>query len=95
MLLLKVVSCSSNAIPDIFFFFCIESGLNRVRRTTIPPILTSTDFDIPDFYQQSFNDERPICTDEIIEKKRIVLFATDKQLEVLFSSECNFSRWYT
>ncbi|CAF1584841.1 unnamed protein product [Rotaria magnacalcarata] len=67
-----------------------KSGLNRVRRKTTPPIPTSADFDIPDFYQQSLNAEQLICTDKITKKKRMILFATDKQLEVLFSSEWIF-----
>ncbi|CAF3051764.1 unnamed protein product [Rotaria sp. Silwood2] len=33
----------------------IKSVLNRVRRKTTPPLPTSADFDIPDFYQQTLN----------------------------------------
>ncbi|CAF4196272.1 unnamed protein product, partial [Rotaria sp. Silwood2] len=68
----------------------IKSVLNRVRRKTTPPLPTSADFDIPDFYQQTLNGAQFICTNKIIKKKRMILFATDKQLEVLFSSECIF-----
>ncbi|CAF1175010.1 unnamed protein product, partial [Rotaria sordida] len=68
----------------------IKSGLNRMRRKTTPPLPTSADFDIPDFYQQTLNGTQFICTDKIIKKKRMILFATDKQLEVLFSSEWIF-----
>ncbi|CAF1023652.1 unnamed protein product [Rotaria sordida] len=33
-----------------------KSVLNRVRRNITPPIPTSSDFDIPDFYRQTLND---------------------------------------
>lgn len=79
--------CSFIFIVSLFF---IESVLNRVRRKKPPPIPTSSDFDIPDFYRQSLNGEPFICTDRFIRNKRMILFATDKQLETLFSSEWIF-----
>ncbi|CAF1360085.1 unnamed protein product [Rotaria sordida] len=47
----------------------IKSVLNRVRRKTTPPLPTSADFDIPDFYQQTLNGAQFICTNKIIKKK--------------------------
>jgi hypothetical protein len=70
--------------------FFIESVLNRVRRNIIPPIPTTSDFDIPDFYRQTLDGQPFVCTDRFIRKKRTILFATDKQLETLFSSEWIF-----
>jgi hypothetical protein len=72
------------------FLSFIESGLNRVRRKNTPPLPTSIDFYIPDFYRQTLNGELFICTDRYIRNKRMILFATDKQLETLFSSEWIF-----
>ncbi|CAF4310358.1 unnamed protein product, partial [Rotaria sordida] len=66
------------------------SDLTSMRPKPPPPLPTSADFDIPDFYQQTLNCTQFICTDKIIKKKRMILFATDKQLEVLFSSEWIF-----
>ncbi len=79
-------------IVEIFNVFpcSIESGLNRVRRKTTPALPTSADFDIPDFYRQSLDGEQFICSDKTINKKRMIIFATAKQLEILFSSEWIF-----
>ncbi|CAF4567337.1 unnamed protein product, partial [Rotaria sp. Silwood2] len=66
------------------------SVLNRVRRNITPPIPTPSDFDIPDFYRQTLNGKLFVCTDRFIRNKRMILFATDKQLETLFSSEWIF-----
>jgi len=83
------VSYSSILIYNVSLFF-IESVLNRVRRNITPPIPTSSDFDIPDFYRHTLNGRLFICTDRFIRNKRMILFATDKQLETLFSSEWIF-----
>ncbi|CAF4256090.1 unnamed protein product [Rotaria sp. Silwood2] len=84
------IQSETNSIPKIHEAELAQSVLNRVRRKTTPPLPTSADFDIPDFYQQTLNGAQFICTNKIIKKKRMILFATDKQLEVLFSSECIF-----
>lgn len=89
LLHLKLVSSSYFAIYDILLY-SIESGLNRLRRKTTAPLPTSNDFEIPDTYKKTLNDELFICTDKIINKQRMIIFATDKQLELLFSSEWIF-----
>ena len=48
------------------------------------------DFDIPDTYRKTSNDERFICVDKMTKNKRMIIFATDKQLELLFESEWIF-----
>jgi hypothetical protein len=68
----------------------IESALNRLRRKTTPPLPKSASFDIPDFYQRTLNGEPFICSDKTINKKRMLIFATDNQLKILFSSEWIF-----
>jgi hypothetical protein len=68
----------------------VESGLNRVRRRITPPIPSSSDFDIPMFYSQAVNGDLFICSDKVVKKKRMILFATDQQLQLLFSSEWIF-----
>ncbi|CAF1112598.1 unnamed protein product [Rotaria magnacalcarata] len=67
-----------------------KSVLNRVRRKITPPIPTSSDFDIPDVYRQTLTGKPFVCTDRFIRNKRMILFATDQQLETLFSSEWIF-----
>ncbi|CAF1465953.1 unnamed protein product [Rotaria sordida] len=67
-----------------------KSNLNRIRRKTTAPLPTSSEFEIPDTYRNTFNGEPFICTDKIVNKKRMILFATDQQLELLFSSEWIF-----
>ncbi|CAF2981494.1 unnamed protein product [Rotaria sp. Silwood2] len=67
-----------------------KSVLNRARRKITPPIPTSSDFDIPDLYRQTLNGKPFVCTDRFIRNKRMILFATDQQLETLFSSEWIF-----
>lgn len=74
----------------MFSPYSIESGLNRLRRKTTPPLPTSASFDIPDCYQQTLNGEPFICSGRTMNKKRIIIFATDKQLEILFSSKWIF-----
>ena len=71
-------------------FCCIESGLNRVRRKLTPPLPKSMNFDIPDSYRQTLNNDRFICADKTTKNKRIIIFATDRQLEMLFESEWIF-----
>ena len=80
------VSWYSTLIWNVLQYF-IESVLNRTRRHTTPSISTTSEFDLPDFYRQTLNDEPFVCTDRFIRNKRMLLFATDKQLETLFSSE--------
>ena len=70
--------------------FFAESGLNRTRRSKTPPIPTSSEFNIPDRYQQTLNSKQFLCADRFIRNKRLMLFATDKQLEMLFSSDWIF-----
>ncbi|CAF3168823.1 unnamed protein product [Rotaria socialis] len=67
-----------------------KSVLNRVRRKITPPIPTSSDFDIPDVYRQTLTGKPFVCTDRFIRNKRMILFATNQQLETLFSSEWIF-----
>ncbi|CAF4451908.1 unnamed protein product, partial [Rotaria sp. Silwood2] len=67
-----------------------KSVLNRVRRNITPSVLTSSDFDIPDFYRQTLNGKSFVCSDRFIGNKRMISFATNKQRETLFSSEWIF-----
>jgi hypothetical protein len=70
--------------------FLIESVYNRVRRNILPPIPASNNFDIPDCYRQTLNGKPFICSDRFIRSERMILFATNKQLEKLFSSDWIF-----
>lgn len=74
----------------VMFLCCVESGFNRVRRKLIPPLPKSMNFDIPDAYRQTLNNERFVCVDKTAKNKRIIIFATDQQLKMLFESEWIF-----
>jgi hypothetical protein len=70
-------------------FFFIDSGLNRMRRQITPTLPISMNFNIPVFYQQTNDRQRFLLTDRIqrVEgnvAKRMIVFATDEQLRLLF-----------
>ncbi|CAF1133551.1 unnamed protein product [Rotaria sp. Silwood1] len=65
----------------------IESGLNYPRRKLTPILPTSAVFDIPDSYHTTASGEKFLFCDTFIgRKKRMLLFGSPKQLELLFDS---------
>jgi len=60
------------------------------QKTKSPSLPASPNFHISDVYRQILNNEPFICTEKLIRNKRMILFATDKKLGTLFSSEWIF-----
>lgn len=76
---------------DFCPFSISEPGLNRARRKLTPLLPTSNSFDIPDGYQTSASGEHFLIVDQAItRKKRMLVFASPKQLELLFESSSIF-----
>jgi hypothetical protein len=68
----------------------LDPGLNRARRQITPVLPTSMDFDISVVYQQTIDGERYLLADRVQRVngtvvKRIIVFATDEQLRLLFT----------
>ncbi|CAM4834901.1 unnamed protein product [Rotaria magnacalcarata] len=66
-------------------------GLNQCRRQAIPALPTTMDFDIPSRYRKTADGERYLLSDRIHyvggkDDKRIIIFASDEQLRLLFTS---------
>ena len=69
----------------------LDSGLYLIRRQKTPLLPTSVDFDIPSRYKKSINGKRYLLADRIKlfngdTEQRIIVFATDEQLRLLFTS---------
>jgi hypothetical protein len=81
----KIIPLKTSQISYMFFF--LESGLNQIRRKSTPNLPTSETFDIPDSYQTTSNGEKFLFCDTLVcRKKRMLLFGSRKQLELLFDS---------
>ncbi|CAM4946602.1 unnamed protein product [Rotaria socialis] len=64
-----------------------KSPLNRIRRLETPLLPKSCRFDIPTLYNHTINVERFLLYDKMRRNKRILIFATDDQLRVLFKAK--------
>ncbi|CAF4460280.1 unnamed protein product [Rotaria socialis] len=64
-----------------------KASLNRLRRQTTPPLPTSSCFDVPDAYSTTTSGAQFLFSDTVVRKKRMMLFATDEQLRMLFSAK--------
>lgn len=69
----------------------LDSALNVLRRQTTPVLPTFIDFDIPKHYRETVGGERYLLTDrtQCVDgevRKRLIIFATDEQLRILFGS---------
>lgn len=64
----------------------LESFLNRLRRQTTPALPKSAFFDIPDGYSKTKDGVLFLFSDELVRKKRVILFASDEQLRTLFAA---------
>ncbi|CAF5168955.1 unnamed protein product, partial [Rotaria magnacalcarata] len=67
----------------------IESGLYKLRRKRYPPIPTDQKFIIPPVYQETYSNSRFLIYDKrkTVYGGRLLIFASDDQLNVLFHSE--------
>ncbi|CAF3506908.1 unnamed protein product, partial [Rotaria sp. Silwood2] len=65
----------------------LQPGLTYVRRKMTPALPDSCMFEISESYQKTFNDELFLARDVIIRRrKRMLIFCTKTQLELLFDS---------
>lgn len=61
--------------------------MNHARRELTPPLPTCCTFDIPEVYQTLANGEKFLLSDiSLGRKKRLLLFGSPTQLEILFDS---------
>ncbi|CAF1246362.1 unnamed protein product [Adineta ricciae] len=82
---------SLETLVDVPRFFNINSALNRARRKRTPLLPTCSSFGVPESYQFTNNGEKFLFCDVLVgRKKRMVLFGSPKQLEVLFDSSVVF-----
>ncbi|CAF2979155.1 unnamed protein product [Rotaria sp. Silwood2] len=66
-------------------------GLDKVRRKNTPVLPSSMDFDIPSRYKKTTDGRRYLLADKVQHvgedvEKRILVYSTDKQLRLLFTS---------
>jgi hypothetical protein len=78
-------------VEEFFEYYRVDSGLHHLRRQNKPIIPNSIDFDIPSSYKKSIDGKRYLLTDRVklvnvITEHRIIVFATDEQLRLLFTS---------
>ncbi|CAF2855277.1 unnamed protein product [Rotaria sp. Silwood2] len=69
----------------------MSSSLNKARRLETPRIPDSQIFDIPDIYTKTLKNKEFLCVDKMIKRKtRILLFASNEQLKLLFENSIVF-----
>ncbi|CAF4979696.1 unnamed protein product, partial [Rotaria socialis] len=65
-----------------------HSAINKARRAVTPIIPTTQLFDIPDPFARTLRDNSFLIIDKLIARRqRMILFASDEQLKMLFSAE--------
>ncbi len=66
--------------------------MSKARRKKTPVIPTSCVFEIPVTYQQTLSEKRLLSMDFYLKrgKDRVLVFASDQQLELLFDSDIIF-----
>ncbi|CAF4680546.1 unnamed protein product, partial [Rotaria socialis] len=65
-----------------------HSAINKARRVVTPIIPTTQLFDIPDPFARTLRDNSFLIIDKLIARRqRMILFASDEQLKMLFSAE--------
>jgi len=76
----------------IYYFF-LESGLHKLRRKALPPLPVDQLFVIPPVYQNTYDDEPFLIYDKRKSHYggRLLMFASEEQLNVLFQSEVLFA----
>ncbi|CAF1574712.1 unnamed protein product, partial [Didymodactylos carnosus] len=82
---------STQALATIPMAREIQAGLAQARRQITPVLPTSSTFDIPDAYQVTSKSEKFLFSDTLIRRrKRMLLFGSVTQLELLFDSPTIF-----
>ena len=86
------ISCFGNVN---LFYACayLESGLQKLRRKAFPPIPIDQKFIIPVVYKETYANERFLLYDKRKNSYggRLLVFASDEQLKVLFQSYVLFA----
>ncbi|CAF4085900.1 unnamed protein product, partial [Rotaria sordida] len=69
-----------------------QSSLTRLRLSLLPPLPSSLQFIIPNNYIMNIDDQRFLLQDLSNQKRfqRLLIFASDRQLDILFQSEWLF-----
>jgi hypothetical protein len=65
----------------------LEPSLHRIRREETPALPKSYVFDIPNLYAQTIGGDRFLICDKMHRNKRMLIFATDDQLRILFKAK--------
>lgn len=66
---------------------CLEPSLSRLRRKTTPVLPSSRDFEIPNEYSQTLTGKPFLLIDTLIRGKRMLAFANELQVVILFKSK--------
>ncbi|CAF4161369.1 unnamed protein product [Rotaria magnacalcarata] len=71
----------------------IESGLHKLRRKSLPPIPQNQKFLLPPVYQETYSHQKFLIYDKrkTIYGGRLMIFASDEQLNVLYGSDVLFA----
>jgi len=66
--------------------------MSKARRKKTPVIPESCAFEIPTYYQQTLTQKRFLLMDFFLKRgtERVLVFATDQQMELLFNSTTIF-----
>ena len=82
------------SLSHCLLFLCLlcllEPSVARLRRETTPVLPTSSDFIIPDKYGQTLGGQGFLFTGTLIRGKRVLTFANQLQLAILFNSSYIF-----
>ncbi|CAF1417777.1 unnamed protein product [Rotaria sp. Silwood1] len=71
----------------------IESGLHKLRRKSLPPMPQNQKFLVPSVYQETYSHQKFLIYDKrkTIYGGRLMIFASDEQLNVLYGSDVLFA----
>jgi hypothetical protein len=73
--------------------YSLESGLHKLRRKSLPPLPQNQKFVVPPVYQETYSHQKFFIYDkrESAYGGRLMIFASDEQLNVLYHSNVLFT----
>ncbi|CAF4837510.1 unnamed protein product [Rotaria socialis] len=85
----KTMKAAAAILPTVIEH---RSNMTTARRKIIPVIPSTVMFEIPELYQQTLSNEQFLTSDLFLKcgQDRILVFASDQQLELLFESDTIF-----
>ncbi|CAF4570128.1 unnamed protein product, partial [Rotaria sp. Silwood2] len=85
----KLSKAAAAILPTVIEY---RSNMSKARRKITPVIPSTVMFEIPELYQQTLSNERFLTIDLFLKRgqDRILVFASDQQLELLFESDTIF-----